>query len=171
MQRRNWILREWLTNIDATAENTKICVLGGCSSAKSAVAMKKNEERFKIANDGDVSAASLKALRFGEIAGLSRAKRYMVATAVSELGTNICRYARDGEIIIRVIEEETKKGIEIVAKDIGPGIADIASAIQDDFSTSNSLGLGLPGVKRMMDTFKLETKEGEGAKVIVRKWV
>ena len=72
--------------------------------------MKKSEERIKIANDSDVAAASSEALRFGEIAGFSSAKRYMVATAVSELGTNICRYAQDGEITIRVLENETKKG-------------------------------------------------------------
>ena len=133
--------------------------------------MKKNEERIKIANDIDVAAASSKALRFGEIAGFNSAKRYMVATVVSELGTNICRYARDGEITVRVIEDETKKGIEIVANDIGPGIADIEAAMQDNFSTSNSLGLGLPGVKRMMDEFKIETEEGVGTKVTIRKWV
>ena len=133
--------------------------------------MKKNEERIKIANNIDVSTASSKALRFGEIAGFSNTKRYMVATAVSELGTNICRYARDGEITVRVIEDETKKGIEIVANDIGPGIADIEAAMQDNFSTSNSLGLGLPGVKRMMDEFKIETEEGVGTKVTIRKWV
>ena len=133
--------------------------------------MKKNEELFKITNDIDVAAASVKALRFGEIVGLSLTRRYMVATAVSELGTNICRYARGGEITVRVIEDEIKKGIEVVVKDIGPGISDIEAAMQDNFSTSNSLGLGLPGVKRMMDEFKIETKKGVGTKVTVRKWV
>jgi len=133
--------------------------------------MKKNEERIKIANNIDVSAASSKALRFGEIAGFSSTKRYMVATAVSELGTNICRYARGGEITVRVIEDEIKKGIEVVAKDISPGIADIEAAMQDNFSTSNSLGVGLPGVKRMMDEFEIETKKGVGTKITARKWV
>ena len=72
--------------------------------------MKKNEERIKISDYIDVSAASSKALRLGEIAGFNTIKRYMVATAVSELGTNIYRYARDGEITIRILEDWHQKG-------------------------------------------------------------
>jgi serine/threonine-protein kinase RsbT len=133
--------------------------------------MKKNEERIKISDYIDVSAASSKALRLGEIAGFNTIKRYMVATAVSELGTNIYRYARDGEITIRILEDGTKRGIEIVAKDKGPGIADIEAAMQDNFSTSDSLGVGLPGAKRMMDEFEIKTKKGVGTKITARKWV
>jgi len=133
--------------------------------------MKKNEERIKISDYIDVSAAASEALRLGEIAGFNSTKRYMVATVVSELGTNIYRYARDGEITIRILEDGTKKGIEIVAKDKGAGITDIEAAMQDNFSTSDSLGVGLPGAKRMMDEFEIETKKGAGTKITARKWV
>ncbi|MEN8711351.1 MAG: anti-sigma regulatory factor [Arenicellales bacterium] len=95
----------------------------------------------------------------------------MVATAVSELARNIYLYAMKGEVTIRVLERETNKGIEIVAEDNGPGIADIGAAMKDHFSTSYGLGLGLPGVKRLMDEFGIDTKRGVGTKITVRKWV
>ena len=133
--------------------------------------MKNREKRVEITNERDVVEASLEAQRLGEMIGFSRTKYFMISTAVSELGTNICRYAQDGEITIRVLEEETKKGIEVVAKDNGPGITDIEAAMKDNYSTSNSLGVGLPGVKRLMDEVEVETKPGAGTKITTRKWV
>ena len=133
--------------------------------------LKNNGERIKISRHIDVAEASSVALRLGELAGFSHTKRYMVATAVSELGTNISRYARDGEITIRIIENGNIKGIEIAAADRGAGITDLEAAMKDSFSTSNSLGLGLPGVKRMMDEFEIETEQGTGTHIVVRKWI
>ena len=127
-------------------------------------------KKIKITDDIDVAEASSEALRSGESAGFSRAKSYMVSTAVSELGTNIRRYAREGEITIRILSDESKKGVEIVAEDTGPGIADIEAAMKDNFSTSNSLGIGLPGVKRLMDEFEIDTEPGAGTRIIARKW-
>ena len=128
-------------------------------------------KKIKITDDIDVAEASSEALRSGESAGFSRAKSYMVATAVSELGTNIRRYAQEGEITIRILSDESKKGVEIVAEDTGPGIADIEAVMKDHFSTSNSLGIGLPGVKRLMDEFEIDTEPGAGTRIIARKWV
>ena len=133
--------------------------------------MKKNEKRIEITNESDVTEASFEALRLGEMIDFSRAKYHMVSTAVSELGTNIYRYAQSGSITLRVLENDEKKGIEVIAEDKGPGIADVEAAMGDNFSTSNSLGVGLPGVKRMMDEFTIETKPGTGTKITVRKWV
>ena len=129
------------------------------------------DKKIKITDDVDVAQACSEALRSAESAGFNRAKSYMVATAVSELGTNIRRYAREGEITIRILSDESKKGVEIVAEDTGPGIADIEAVMKDHFSTSNSLGIGLPGVKRLMDEFEIDTEPGAGTRIIARKWV
>jgi serine/threonine-protein kinase RsbT len=94
----------------------------------------------------------------------------MIATAVSELARNIIKYADKGEVIIGRVEKGYKSGIEIVVSDKGPGIADIEAAVTDHFSTSGTLGLGLPGVKRMVDEFEIQSEVGLGTTVLIRKW-
>lgn len=106
-------------------------------------------------------------------AGFGPVDEYMIATAASELATNILRYAGTGEIEISILEEEEtgNKGIEILASDQGPGIENQEMAMREQYSSlSNSLGLGLPSVKRIMDEFCLETIPGKGTRVLGRKW-
>jgi serine/threonine-protein kinase RsbT len=110
-------------------------------------------------------------MRLAEVAGFSQTGQFMLATAVSELARNIFEYANKGEITIRTLKRGAKKGIEIVAEDNGPGIADIAAAMTDSFSTQMSLGLGLPGTKRLTDEFYIDTERRVGTKITVRKWV
>ena len=94
----------------------------------------------------------------------------LIATAISELARNIVRYATHGEIILRPIRRGEKVGITVVARDHGPGIANVSQAMQDGFSTSGSLGLGLPGVQRLMDEFEIISGEHIGTTVTIRKW-
>ena len=94
----------------------------------------------------------------------------LIATAISELARNIVRYARSGEIVIRSTTNSTRRGIEIVAQDSGPGIRDIEQALQIGFSTAGGLGLGLPGVRRLMDEFDIQSKLGQGTTVRITKW-
>jgi serine/threonine-protein kinase RsbT len=94
----------------------------------------------------------------------------VVATAISELARNIVRYAVRGEIILRLVQNNGKRGIEVVAADDGPGIADIGLAMQDGYSTSGGLGLGLPGTRRLMDDFEITSDFGKGTTVTVRRW-
>lgn len=95
----------------------------------------------------------------------------MIGTAVSELARNIHRYAKTGgTIYITPVRRKRKLGVQITAVDSGPGIKDIKKAMQDNYSTTaGSLGIGLPGVKRFMDEFKI--KSGKGTTVTVIKWV
>ncbi len=95
----------------------------------------------------------------------------MIATAVSELARNILKYADSGEIRLRVVAKGFRRGIEVVAEDRGPGISNPDEALKDHFSSSGTLGLGLPGVKRMMDEFQLESAPQQGTRVTVRKWL
>jgi serine/threonine-protein kinase RsbT len=127
--------------------------------------------RIKIRNNFDVAEATLAAQRLAELAGFTRSQQFMVSTAVSELARNIFVHAKTGEVTIRVVEEDSRKGVEVVAEDRGPGIADVEAALKDGFSTSGGLGLGLPGARRLMDELEIETKLGEGTRVTARKWV
>lgn len=95
----------------------------------------------------------------------------LIATAVSELARNIVLYAKQGEVVFDAIENNGKCGIAIVAQDEGPGIANIAQAMQAGYSTSGGLGLGLPGVKRLMDRFEIVSDIGKGTTVTAIKWV
>jgi len=110
------------------------------------------------------------ARRLATSAGLRAADLAMVVTAVSELARNALLYAEAGDITVSLVQQDDKHGVSIVAKDNGPGIADIPQALQDGFSTAGRLGLGLPGVKRLMDDFEICSAPGMGTTVIARKW-
>jgi serine/threonine-protein kinase RsbT len=104
-------------------------------------------------------------------AGFDETNQVLIATAASELATNIVKYAKEGEVILKIIQRDRQLGIEIIARDDGPGIRDIEQVMQDNFSTSKgSLGLGLPSVQRIMDEFKIESQPGQGTIVSTLKW-
>jgi serine/threonine-protein kinase RsbT len=105
-----------------------------------------------------------KELQFG---GVDQAR---ITTAISELARNIYLYAGSGQITISILEENGRRGIHILAADNGPGINDIRMVLQDGFSTSGGLGAGLPGVKRLMDTFDIDSVPGTGTTVTISKW-
>lgn len=129
-------------------------------------------KRIQISEDFDAVRASFEAKMFAEKVGFKQYEQYIIATAVSELATNIVRYTEKGEIILRKIENNGKIGVEIIAKDKSPGIEDIEKAMEENFSTSSeSLGLGLPGVKRLMDEFTIDSQRNVGTRIVARKWV
>ena len=102
--------------------------------------------------------------------GFDESEQFLIATAVSELATNIIRYANRGKITLRMIQQNNRTGIEVTAEDYGPGIINIDEAMQEHFSSGNGLGLGLPSVRRIMDEFAIESKPGQGTRIVVRKW-
>ena len=124
-----------------------------------------------IRSEMDASRTVLESTLYSREAGFAETPSHMIATAVSELVRNILKYAGSGEIRLRRVKGMGVRGIEIEAVDRGPGIADCESAMRDHFSSGGTLGLGLPGVKRMMDEFSLESTPGEGTRVTVRKWI
>jgi serine/threonine-protein kinase RsbT len=96
-----------------------------------------------------------------------------IATAVSELARNVVRYATDGrgEAIVREVTDQTGgAGLEIVVRDEGPGIANVDQALRDGFTTGSGLGMGLPGARRLMDDFAIDSAPGHGTTVTIRKW-
>jgi serine/threonine-protein kinase RsbT len=94
----------------------------------------------------------------------------LIATAISEVARNIVTYAGRGEIVLRVVQRGQRRGLLVIARDQGPGIADIERAMEDGYSTSRGLGLGLPGSKRLMDEFELVSEVGKGTEITMIKW-
>jgi len=129
------------------------------------------EIRVAIHSDQDIVGARQKGRALAIQLGFSAAEATLVATAISELARNIITYARKGEIRLQTIENSARQGIVVTASDEGPGIRDIQQALRDGFSTSGSLGLGLPGVRRLMDEFQIESQSGRGTTVTVKKWL
>jgi serine/threonine-protein kinase RsbT len=123
-----------------------------------------------IDSDQDIVLARQRGRTLAAELGFSAVDGTLIATAISELARNIVAYAKKGEIRLRVIHGSGRRGIEVVASDQGPGIADIRQALRDGFSTSGSLGLGLPGVRRLMDEFEVVSQPGQGTSVTVKKW-
>jgi serine/threonine-protein kinase RsbT len=95
----------------------------------------------------------------------------LVATAISEIARNIVDYAVSGDIEVRLVRTGLRSGIIVVARDAGPGIPDVALAMQDGYSTGQSMGLGLPGARRLMDEFEIISEVGKGTTVTMKKWV
>jgi serine/threonine-protein kinase RsbT len=124
-----------------------------------------------IRSETDASRTVLESTLYSREAGFDETPSRMIATAVSELVRNILKYAGSGEIRLRRVKDFSRRGIEIEVVDQGPGIEDCEAAMRDHFSSSGTLGMGLPGVKRMMDEFSLESTPGEGTRVTVRKWI
>ena len=111
--------------------------------------------------------ASRRGRRIAEDSGFASSDPTPIATATSELARNVFWYATQGEIIFRLIENGAREGIEIIALDEGPGICDVLAGDGGSDSTSDSLGLGFPGIRRLMDEFKIISRVGEGTTVIV----
>ena len=132
--------------------------------------MSEGEIRVPINSDQDIVGARQKGRSLAAELGFSSADATLIATAISELARNIVSYARRGEIRLHRIQNTVRQGIMVVASDQGPGIRDVAQALRDGFSTSGSLGLGLPGVRRLMDEFDIASKPGLGTTVTVKKW-
>lgn len=103
--------------------------------------------------------------------GFSGSDVTLVAAAISEVARNIVDHAKEGEIVMQPIEQGARRGLQIIARDRGPGIADVAQAMQYGYSTRRGLGVGLPGAKWLMDEFDIVSAIGEGTTVTMRKWL
>ncbi len=132
--------------------------------------MSDGEIRVAITSDQDIVAARQSGRALAAELGFSATDSTLIATAISELARNIVSYARKGEITVKTIHGPSRQGILVIASDDGPGIPDVLQAMRDGFSTSGSLGLGLPGVRRLMDEFQIASQPGRGTIVTVKKW-
>ena len=123
-----------------------------------------------VASDQDIVSARMRGRTMALQLGFRATDATLIATAISELARNILLYAKCGEIVITPVERGELRGLAVVARDDGPGITDATRAMEDGYSTSGRLGLGLPGVRRLMDEFELRSRTGHGTTVTVKKW-
>ena len=127
-------------------------------------------ELITVASDAGVMNARQKGRELAMTIGITGSDLTLMATAISEIARNIVQYAGQGEIEFRGVMRRGRRGLLIIARDHGPGIPDIALAMQDGYSTSKGMGLGLPGARRLMDDFKIVSEVGKGTTVSMVKW-
>ena len=123
-----------------------------------------------VSSDLDIIKVRQKGRDLAAWADFALVDQTLIATAVSEIARNIVTYARRGTIILRIEEESDRLGLVVIACDQGPGIPDVARALRDHYSTSHGLGMGLPGARRVMDDFAIESAPGEGTRITMKKW-
>jgi RNA polymerase sigma factor (sigma-70 family) len=128
-----------------------------------------DEIRIPVHTDGDIVVARQRARELAGRLEFSSTDLTVIATAVSEVARNIVRFAGAGEIVLELLEEP-RRGVRVVARDTGPGIADMERAMTDGYSSYGGLGLGLPGARRLMDEFAVVSEIGRGTTVTMTKW-
>ncbi len=130
-----------------------------------------DEVCIPVSSEIDIVTARQKGREMAARLGFSNTELTLIATAISEVTRNIVEYAKRGELCLSIAQQRNKRGIVVIASDKGPGIPNIKLAMQDGYSTRHSLGLGLPGAKRLMDEFEIVSEVGKGTKVTMKKWV
>lgn len=129
-----------------------------------------DEIRVAIEREADIVIARQNGRELAAATGFSTTDQTMIALAISEIARNIISYAQRGTVTLSRLDIGGRRGVQIVAHDDGPGIPDIQLAMRDGYSTANSLGVGLPGARRIMDEFELISAPGRGTTVTMVKW-
>ena len=128
-------------------------------------------ERIAIESDADVVTARQRARALAVGLEMPSTDQTLLATAISEIARNITTYAVRGEVLIDLVRDANgRRGVRVIARDDGPGIEDLERALTDGYTTGGGLGLGLPGARRLVDEFEIETAPGEGTTVTLIKW-
>ena len=130
-----------------------------------------HETRLPIESVEDIVAARQQGRSLANEMGFDGASATMITAAISEVTRNIVDHATRGEIVLSQVKRGDRRGLCMVARDHGPGIADIERAMQFGYSTRRGLGVGLPGAKRLMDEFAVKSKVGNGTTVTMTKWL
>jgi serine/threonine-protein kinase RsbT len=124
-----------------------------------------------IESDADVVTARQRARKLAGELELTSTDQTLLATAISEVARNITTYAKRGEVELSMVRDDGgREGIRVVARDQGPGIENLDLALQDGYTSGSGLGLGLPGARRLVDDFDIETAPGQGTTVTLVMW-
>jgi len=124
-----------------------------------------------IQKEWDIVAARQLGRDVSKDVGFGTVDQARIATAISELARNIYLYAGNGKVCFEVIDNMERKGMCMIATDTGPGIKNLSQVMEDGFSTMGGLGAGLPGVKRLMDEFDIQSEVGQGTRISATKWL
>ena len=131
----------------------------------------ENDTRIPISSAADIVTARQKGRAQAMDMGFDGSDLTLIATAISEVARNIVDHAKRGDLLIEPIQQNGKHGMLIVARDEGPGIPNVAQAMQYGYSTRKGLGVGLPGAKWLMDEFEVDSKVGKGTTITMKKWL
>ncbi|HEX5708610.1 MAG TPA: anti-sigma regulatory factor [Pyrinomonadaceae bacterium] len=128
-------------------------------------------QSIALENEHDIAVARGEARAMAAQVGFRLVDQTRLATVASELARNVVKYAGRGRMIAHAVEGAAgRRGLRLVFEDTGPGIPDLAAAMRDGFSTGRGLGKGLPGSKRLVDEFEIESEVGRGTRVTVVRW-
>lgn len=129
-----------------------------------------NKDNVPVVREQDVVLFRNRVKEYATKIKMGLVNQTKLITAASELVRNMLRYGNGGEVLIEVVSRGRDNGIRLTFKDEGPGIPDIGLAMQDGYTTGKSLGLGLPGAKRLVNEFDIKSEVGKGTKITVIKW-
>lgn len=129
-----------------------------------------SKDTMQIVREQDVVPFRNRVREFSTKIGMSLVNQTKLITAASELVRNMLKYANGGKILLEIISKNASTGVRLTFMDEGPGIADIQQAMRDGFSTGKSLGLGLPGAKRLVNEFDIKSTPGQGTTVTITHW-
>jgi serine/threonine-protein kinase RsbT len=133
--------------------------------------MMSTQSYVKILNEWDIVAARQVGRNVAKELGFGTVDQARITTTISELARNIYLYAGQGQICIEKVYDNGRTGLRVIAEDNGPGISDIRRVMEDGYTTSGGLGAGLPGVKRLMDDFDIDSDVGKGTRIMSTKWL
>lgn len=128
------------------------------------------QKTLEINQDEEVILIRKEVRKVCQELGFSTLEQTRIITACSELARNLIHHGQGGKINISAIEGTDKQGIEVEFIDQGPGIPDVDLAMQEGYSTVGSLGMGLPGARRLVDEMEIDSQPGKGTRVVIRKW-
>jgi serine/threonine-protein kinase RsbT len=130
-----------------------------------------DSKTIALENDQDIAVARTQVRALAVALGFRTLDQTRLATVASELARNVVKYAGRGRLIAQPTEDpQGRQGLRLIFEDQGPGISNIEAAMRDGFSTGRGLGFGLPGSKRLVDEFKIESEQGRGTRVTVLRW-
>jgi serine/threonine-protein kinase RsbT len=129
-----------------------------------------NKDEILIQKEFDVVACKNRVKEFAVLIGMSIIDQTKILTAASEMVRNMLRYAGGGKVIVEIVNKKNIPGVKLTFIDEGPGIKDIKQAMENGFSTGKSLGLGLPGTKRLVNEFDIKSELGKGTTITIIRW-
>ena len=130
----------------------------------------ERHETVPIAVDDDIVRVRQRVRDWAVSLGFSLVDQTKLVTAASELARNTLIYGKGGTLLLEAVINDRKRGLRLTFEDHGPGIADISLALKDGYTTGNGLGLGLSGAKRLSHDFSIDSKTGEGTRIVIARW-